>query len=319
MCALYGYLDYGKRVPWKLLQKLVQALANASEVRGTHATGIAYNHDDTLTIFKRPKPAHKLHFRIPEGTAAVMGHTRYTTQGNQKFNHNNHPFRGHAGAEFALAHNGVLWNDDILRKQLRLPDTVIETDSYIAVQLIESQGNLSFDTMRYTAETVRGYFTFTILDRYNSLYFIKGESPLYLIHFPSIGLYVYSSTKEIMTTAFRKLSVRFPRYEVIPLEEGELLRIAPDGSITRDKFAVQEDYAAFSPWFHSHLYGWDFQEQVDYPADDYSTLIELCGYYGVDPETIQYLRELGFSYDEIEDYLMHPDSYGEDLTMYEPV
>lgn len=86
MCALFGFLDYGKRVPWRILQKLVQALANASEVRGHHAASIAYNKADTLTIFKRPKPAHKLHFRIPQGTAAVMGHTRLTTQGDQKFN-----------------------------------------------------------------------------------------------------------------------------------------------------------------------------------------------------------------------------------------
>ncbi len=139
MCALFGFLDCGKRVPTKLLQKLVQALANASEVRGTHASGIAYNTHDRLTIYKRPKPAHKMRFHIPNGTAAVMGHTRYTTQGDQKFNQNNHPFRGHAGTEFALAHNGVLYNDKMLRKQLHLPETQIETDSYIAVQLIESQ------------------------------------------------------------------------------------------------------------------------------------------------------------------------------------
>ena len=129
MCALFGFLNYGKRVPWKVLQKMVQALANASEVRGHHAAGIAYNKADTLTIFKRPKPAHKLHFRIPQGTVAVMGHTRLTTQGDQKHNYNNHPFRGDAGTEFALAHNGVLYNDLTLRSRLSLPDTYIETDS----------------------------------------------------------------------------------------------------------------------------------------------------------------------------------------------
>ena len=111
MCALFGFLDYGKRVPWRTLQKPIQALANASEVRGNHAAGIAYTQDNELTIYKRPKPAHKLHFRIPEGTAAVLGHTRMTTQGDQKFNYNNHPFRGYAGNSFALAHNGVIYND----------------------------------------------------------------------------------------------------------------------------------------------------------------------------------------------------------------
>ena len=318
MCALFGFLDYGKRVPWTILQKLVQALANASEVRGHHAAGIAYNKADTLTIFKRPKPAHKLHFHVPENTTAVMGHTRLTTQGDQKKNYNNHPFRGFAGTEFALAHNGVLYNDELLRSQLQLPDTQIETDSYIAVQLIESQHELTFDSMRYAAENVRGYFTFTLLDRQNNLYFIKGESPLYLIHFPSLGLYVYSSTKEIMTAAFKQVPARFPKYEVIDVKEGELIRVAPDGKITRSSYTVQSDYYINSHrWFGSYLCGWDQPSKDCYDEDDHMLLLELCGYYGADPETVQYLRDLGYSYTEIEDFLMYPESYGAELALAE--
>ena len=318
MCALFGFLNYGKRVPWKILQKLVQALANASEVRGHHAAGIAYNKADTLTIFKRPKPAHKLHFRIPQGTTAVLGHTRLTTQGDQKHNYNNHPFRGDAGTEFALAHNGVLYNDLTLRSKLRLPDTYIETDSYIAVQLIESQKELSFDSLRFAAEQVRGYFTFTILDRRNNLFFVKGESPLYLIHFPSLGLYVYSSTKEIITAAFKQIPAQFPKYEAIDVKEGELLRIAADGKITRSSYTVQPDYSIYSNrWFDSYLCGWDKPEKGSCSDEDYLMLIELCGYYGADPETIRYLRDMGYSYDEIEDFLMYPESYGAELALAE--
>ena len=321
MCALFGFLDYGKRVPWRVLQKLVQALANASEVRGHHASGIAYNKADALTIFKRPKPAHKLHFHVPENTTAVMGHTRLTTQGDQKHNFNNHPFRGKAGTEFALAHNGVLYNDELLRSQLQLPDTQIETDSYIAVQLIESQHELTFDSMRYAAEKVRGYFTFTILDRADNLYFIKGESPLYLIHFPSLGLYVYSSTKEIMAAAFKQIPAQFPKYEVIPVSEGELLRIASNGKITRNNYTVQDDYSIYSNrWygFGSSFYNWEKAVPTSCSDDsDYLILIEMAGYYGVDPEDIRYMREMGYSYDEIEGFLCDPESYSAELAFAE--
>ena len=41
------------------------------------------------------------------------------------------------------------------------------------------------------------------------------------------------------------------------------------------------------------------------------------GYYGADPETVQYLRELGYSYTEIEDFLMYPESYGAELALVE--
>ena len=61
-----------------------------------------------------------------------------TTQGSEEKNYNNHPFLGQAGGrQFALAHNGVLHNDLMLRRSLKLPHTKIETDSYVAVQLIE--------------------------------------------------------------------------------------------------------------------------------------------------------------------------------------
>ena len=106
MCALFGWLDYKVIVSDKLLKKLTQALANAAEERGTDASGIAYVKDGKVTIYKRPKPAHKLRFNAPNGTRAIMGHTRMTTQGNEKFNYNNHPFYGHADVDFAFAHNG---------------------------------------------------------------------------------------------------------------------------------------------------------------------------------------------------------------------
>ena len=91
MCSLFGWLDYQGIIPHKVLRKLTQALANAAEERGTDAAGISYVRNGEVVIYKRPKPAHKLHFNPPEGTRAVMGHTRMTTQGNEKYNYNNHP------------------------------------------------------------------------------------------------------------------------------------------------------------------------------------------------------------------------------------
>ena len=73
MCALFGFLDCGKRIPLKALQKLIQALANASEVRGDHASGISYMKDNQLTIYKRPKPAHKMKFKFPNHTNLSSG------------------------------------------------------------------------------------------------------------------------------------------------------------------------------------------------------------------------------------------------------
>lgn len=90
MCALFGWLDYKHIVPYRFLKKLTQALANAAEERGTDAAGISYIRDGKVIIYKRPKPAHKIKFNIPEHTVAVMGHTRLATQGDKENNYNNH-------------------------------------------------------------------------------------------------------------------------------------------------------------------------------------------------------------------------------------
>ncbi len=208
MCSLFGWLDYQGIIPHKVLRKLTQALANAAEERGTDAAGISYINEGKVVIYKRPKPAHKLHFDPPEGTRAVMGHTRMATQGDKSQNFNNHPFHGVAGdTEFAFAHNGVMWNDRELRKDKIIPYTYIETDSYAACQLIETQDKLDFDSLKYMAEAVEGSFTFTVLDEYNSLYIVKGSNPMCLLHFPVLGLYVYASTESIMKKALKQVGL----------------------------------------------------------------------------------------------------------------
>ena len=290
MCSLFGWLDYKGIVPYKTLKKLTQALANAAEERGTDASGISYIKDGKVTIYKRPKPAHKLRFNIPDGTKAVMGHTRMTTQGDEKFNYNNHPFPGKADKSFAFAHNGVLWNDSELRKEKKLPATHIETDSYVAVQLIEQQGMLDFNSLKSMAETVEGNFTFTVLDEDTSLYIIKGNNPMYLIHFKALGLYVYASTESIMKNALKKVFLNKFFYERIDTVDGDILKINCYGSIERSGFDTNRDYK-FGGWYDDYDMYYTMHEQL---------LLDMCGCFGVDEDDVIMLLDYGYSADEIE-------------------
>ena len=142
MCCLFGMIDYKNHFTRQEKNKIISVLSTACEERGVDATGIAYNAHDKICIYKRPIEASKMKYRVPYGVTTIMGHTRMTTQGNEKFNYNNHPFYGIVDdLQFALAHNGVLRNDLHLRHKEKLPHTKIETDSYIAVQLIEKKKN----------------------------------------------------------------------------------------------------------------------------------------------------------------------------------
>ena len=297
MCALFGWLDYKHIVPYKVLKKLTQALANAAEERGTDAAGISYIKDGKVTIYKRPKPAHKIHFNAPDSTTAIMGHTRLTTQGNQKFNQNNHPFPGHADKNFAFAHNGVLYNDVELRRTKNLPATHIETDSYVAVQLIEQQKKLDFDSLKNMAETVRGNFTFTILNEENSLYIVKGSNPMCLLHFEMLGLYIYASTESIMKNALKKIGLHKIPYTKIETVHGDIIKINNIGTITRSEFERKEDfrYVSFMRYYD------DLEEE--YYTQHEQLLLEMCNCYGVDEDDVMILLDYGYSADEIEDMI----------------
>ena len=297
MCALFGWLDYRGIVSDKLLKKLTQALANAAEERGTDASGIAYVKGGKVTIYKRPKPAHKLRFNAPNNTRAVMGHTRMTTQGNEKFNYNNHPFYGHADVDFAFAHNGVLYNDKELRMEKHLPNTQIETDSYIAVQLLEQQGKLNFDSLKSMAESVQGSFCFTALDENNTLYIIKGSNPMCLLHFAQLGLYIYASTESILKKALQKSGFHKYRFEVLNVDEGTILKIDRYGFLTCSTFEVQENFR-FGKW-----YNWYDELEEEYYTQQEELLLEMCGCYGVTEEDILLLLDYGYSAGEIEEML----------------
>lgn len=305
MCALFGWLDCGKNISHRQLKKLTQELANAAEERGTDAAGISYIKDGKVNIYKKPKPAHKVKFDFPKDTAAVMGHTRLTTQGNQKFNFNNHPFYGHADKDFAFAHNGVLYNDIELRKDKNLPKTYIETDSYAAVQLIEKLGKLDFESLKSMAEDVQGSFTFTILDENNTLYFVKGSSPMYLIYFEKLDLYVYASTESIMKKALKKSGMNQCKYQIIKLNEGDIISIDRSGKIDCAEFEVNK---------FEYLTRFRCSNLEDCYTCQEEALLEICGCFGVPEEDVLLLLNYGYTADDVEEMLMDSDLLDDTLS-----
>ena len=156
MCGLVGYLSYSDK-NIKSLEKLTNSLMSQAAERGTDAAEIAFCTEHKITLLKESRSARELEFKHGDGVKAFIGHTRHLTQGSEKKNYNNHPFLGKtSGGKFALAHNGVLINDYDLRKDLKLPKTQIETDSFVVVQLIEKKRRLNFESLKYMAEKVCG-------------------------------------------------------------------------------------------------------------------------------------------------------------------
>lgn len=145
------------------------------------------------------------------------------------------------------------------------------------------------------AETVEGNFTFTVLDQNNSLYFIKGSNPLHLLHFESIGLYVYASTETIMKKALKPMSLHKFESKCIDTIEGDILRIDKNGKITRSQFEPKIHRTTFMSWYDDSLTSYSMHEEI---------LLAYCGCYGVDSSDIELLLDYGYTCDEIEDMLV---------------
>lgn len=306
MCCLFGLIDYRHGLSVKQKNKILSVLAAACESRGTDATGIAYNFGGKLRVYKRPIPGHRMRFRVPADVWAIMGHTRMTTQGSAKRNYNNHPFFGKVENEpFALAHNGVLYNDRSLRRALALPEVKIETDSYIGVQLIEQKKVLDFASLRYMAEQVEGSFTFTVLDGKDDLYFVKGDNPLCLYHFPTLGLYLYTSTEEIMRSVLPRLHLSDKRAHQIRLDCREILRIDCAGKITRSQFDDSNLLFTRCDRMWGYPYGgqWDSEEATDTEDPYMDEIKDVASSFGYTPEAIDQLAAMGFTAEELEELL----------------
>ena len=234
-------------------------------------------------------------------TTTLIGHTRFATQGSEQQNYNNHPFAGQAGAQsFSLAHNGVLHNDKALRYSHSLPDTKIETDSYIAVQLLEQNQEVSLQTVKTMAETVQGSFTFSVLRDDDTLFLVKGSNPLTIWHFPDLGLYVYASTEEILLNAVRTAKIQ-ENFRKVKMPSETILQISPDGSTSSIGFDISEGYFSKYQW---RFYDWleEEESEEDFMLSDEDDSLE---------DDITLLMYWGYSSREIDELLTDTELFEE--------
>ena len=300
MCCLFGLIDSRNQFGAKEKSRILSVLATECEERGTDATGIAYCSHRHLSIYKRPIAAHRMRFRIPADSRVIMGHTRMTTQGDARKNRNNHPFLGYVeNKPFALAHNGVLWNDGILRRTKHLPKTKIQTDSYVAVQLLEQQKALDFDSLAKMAEQDEGSFSFAVLDEQDALWIVKGDSPLSIAYFPERGVYVYASTVEILNKALTRCGKQLGHRRMVEVEMGDLLKIDRRGHITRATFDTSKFCRPSWDYWGASLYA-----EPPKTEDEHIRLLKsVAKAFGFTGEMIDRLLDQGFTTDDIEEIL----------------
>lgn len=302
MCCLFGLVDIKHNLSAREKSWMLSTLSTFCEARGVDATGYSYVVNHNLVIKKKAVPAHEMTFHIPKDAHVIMGHTRMATQGAADKLRNDHPFLGKLPkSRFALAHNGVLTNDKVLRDTEKLPQTNIGTDSYIAVQLIEKQKTLDFHSLRTMAEKVKGSFTFTIMDSNNNLYIVKGNNPLCLYTFPQEGFYIYASTKAILEAALDVLGYLEHHHEEIYIDEGEILKIDAAGNITRDHFQMQMDMSSYYDYYDYYDFWENFDPVSEEPESYRKELLQFAAMTGIPQGELDHLQRIEIPDFELEE------------------
>lgn len=298
MCGLFGVVNYGGH-GGDDVKGLIEALGKSSEYRGTDAGGISYYdvNKKKLVITKASGAFSKIKTKKYDfgKSPIVMGHTRMTTQGSESKNENNHPFPSSVG-KFAMAHNGVLSNDDLLIEEYNLNYNV-DTDSYVVVALLDKlhNGVVTFDTLKSVVEKIGGTFNFTFMDSKLNLWIVRHNNPLYVLDVKDLGIITYASTKEIMFDAFDNYYDDFIDYlmtrssdvpfaEEIPTKSGEIICITSRGEITRSEFKPK----AFT-YSRSYTYPKTKQCSID---DDYYYIGYSKSNYGTEVDDWQSYYEM---------------------------
>lgn len=155
------------------------------------------------------------------------------------------------------------------------------------------------------AEKVQGSFTFSILDQDNSLYFIRGENPLTIYHYPELGLYLYASTPEILDVALISLKMVETEHKVIQPWPGDILRIDSQGKQETSSFKLIDSYSDALPWF-----SFEATPQRKRSSRNHITqqayiraLKAVAVFHGFESEFIDGLIADGYTPDDIEDMI----------------
>lgn len=239
MCGIVGYI--GESNPKELLVKGLEKL----EYRGYDSAGIALLNEQGVHVFKEKGRVEILKQSIPTHIAATIGigHTRWATHGVPS-KKNAHPHQSMSG-RFTLVHNGVIENDESVKKQLLSDYTFVsDTDTEVIVQLIErfvSSGMEVEDAFRMTLSELKGSYALALLDSQDTqkFYVAKNKSPL-LVGL-GIGCNVVASDAMAMLQVTDQFLEIMDKEMVILTKSSVTIKDATGQVVSRSAYTAQID------------------------------------------------------------------------------
>lgn len=236
------------------IRRLFTRLLVESEHRGPYATGVAViGADGTCRVHKAPVMAsgfvsthgyRDAMASVNSGTTIIMGHTRWPTRGSHLDNRNNQPLSGRC----VVAHNGHIRNADEVSDLLGL-SRLWEVDSEALLRIADRNlvnNGLDVSGLRDDLRYLSGRLSAVIADPRNpdTIYLIKGNQPLFLRWYQTLGILVYASEEEIID---RAMNGTVPSRDIpIPAWTVVTLKLEQEPELSFEPFAIKggDDHGA---------------------------------------------------------------------------
>ncbi|HLT23189.1 MAG TPA: glutamine--fructose-6-phosphate transaminase (isomerizing) [Bacteriovoracaceae bacterium] len=216
MCGIVGYSGPGNSV-----LPVIEGLSRL-EYRGYDSSGICLKNDEELLILKKEGKLENLKAIIEAGnyySHTGIGHTRWATHGKVT-SENAHP---HGNSEFAVVHNGIIENAQVLKKELMGEgfEFKSETDSEVFLVLLTKYFRETKDTLKAIAKAyqdIHGNSAFVIIEKTSDkLYAVKRSAPL-VAGINSLNREAYVSSDPFALVGFAP-DIYFPEDGVICMGE----------------------------------------------------------------------------------------------------
>lgn len=203
---------------WKFV-KLLRSI----ETAGLQATGLIMvpsSNEDKVKTMKGNLPAstflelETVQEGINQDLQAIVGHCRFPTGGDPKFNENNHPF---TFGNTTIVHQGILSNHDELRKKYNLVSEG-DTDSWVIVQLIEhyrNEGKSTIDAIAQVHSELKGSWGVILVDRLEpeKLYIFCHTKEFKVLYFPEEEVFMFSTDDKKLNVLSLDLGTHYGLFE----------------------------------------------------------------------------------------------------------
>lgn len=171
MCGIFGIISTNLDAPNTTFKGLLDI-----EYRGYDSWGVAFLDHDKFRIEKQTGFLPK-NLKLP-GAEIAIGHTRWATHGGVT-ELNAHPHTD-CDKKLVLVHNGIIENYLDLKKEITGHKVISETDTEIAVHLIEEEYKKSSDLKKSVSavfKKVQGLNAFVVTDG-KTIVAVKKGSPI---------------------------------------------------------------------------------------------------------------------------------------------